>query len=274
MPPPVFIQDNLPHISKGGKALPNVISDVSESQTSPQLSGTAPNTKESKELNSFGSTDEFQTTETHEDSHIQHSLTTPSLVANESRVEEEAVETAIIESNSKENAESEADFINTRTFNGMTMNAVFPVPSSSLVITVWSGILKAANPNLESNPFGRSNYLFSELLDLTLPPVDSIPISSIYKVPNVSQNTSKDVANFQVDGVQAVSNESAKGVQIGVLQPSQLYAKVEQPQKVATNNSTNHNSSITALKQLFPGVNLNYGGAPGNVMATGMGNRL
>lgn len=279
MPPPVFIQDNQPHVNKVGKAIPNNNLEVTESQASLQPSSPALNTmtKETKETSGFGSNDEFQAL--NEDFDITHSLITPPLAANGDIVVgidcsmEEIAEAAMSESNLKDNTEyslSEADFIDTRTFNGMTMNAVFPVPSSSLVITVWSGILKAGNPNLKSNPFGRANCLFSELLDLTLPPVDSIAISSMYRMPNISQYSSKDISSFTVE---AMSNESTKGASNIAYQPSQVYAKLEQPNKL-TAASNNHNSSITALKQLFPGVNLNYGGVPGNVMTTGVGNRL
>lgn len=59
-------------------------------------------------------------------------------------------------------------------FNGLGKCAVFPVPVSSLAISVWSGILNSSSANLDVNPFGQLDLPISELLDLTLPPVDAV----------------------------------------------------------------------------------------------------
>ena len=52
--------------------------------------------------------------------------------------------------------------------------ALFPVPVSSLAISVWSGILSSSSSDLSVNPYGKLLLPISELLDLTLPPVDAI----------------------------------------------------------------------------------------------------
>jgi hypothetical protein len=59
-------------------------------------------------------------------------------------------------------------------FNGLGRCAVFPVPVSSLSISVWSAILKSSSSDLLVNPFGKLTLPLSELLDLTLPPVDAV----------------------------------------------------------------------------------------------------
>lgn len=59
-------------------------------------------------------------------------------------------------------------------FNGLSANAVFPVPSSSLHCSIWSNILKGTNDDLSVNPYGLLTTPISELLDLTLPPGDAL----------------------------------------------------------------------------------------------------
>jgi len=67
-----------------------------------------------------------------------------------------------------------------RNFNGVCSSAVFPVPVSSLSITVWSAILQPieGSSDLLINPYGHLMLPFSELLDLTIPPVDATGYSS------------------------------------------------------------------------------------------------
>jgi CCR4-NOT transcription complex subunit 4 len=56
-------------------------------------------------------------------------------------------------------------------YNGLGNCAVFPVPVSSLAVSVWNDILNASSTDLCVNPYGE--LPFSELLELTLPPVDA-----------------------------------------------------------------------------------------------------
>ena len=58
-------------------------------------------------------------------------------------------------------------------FNGIGKCAVFPVPISSLAISVWASILDSSSADLTVNPFGVIRLPISELLELTLPPVDA-----------------------------------------------------------------------------------------------------
>merc|ERR1711871_1522598 len=65
----------------------------------------------------------------------------------------------------------------TTSFNGIGKCAVFPVPLSSLNISVWSTIRDVSAPDLTINPFDMVNLTISDLLELTLPPVDASGMS-------------------------------------------------------------------------------------------------
>ena len=59
-------------------------------------------------------------------------------------------------------------------FNGLGSCAVFPVPVSSLAISIWNDILNESTADLTINPYSTLELTsFSELLELTLPPVDA-----------------------------------------------------------------------------------------------------
>lgn len=62
---------------------------------------------------------------------------------------------------------------NASSFNGLGRCAVFPVPITSLSISIWSGILSSSSSNLDVNPYGSLELPISELIDLTIPPVDA-----------------------------------------------------------------------------------------------------
>lgn len=65
----------------------------------------------------------------------------------------------------------------TASFNGIGKCAVFPVPVSSFNISVWSTIREVSSSDLTTNPFNLVSLSISELLELTLPPVDASGIS-------------------------------------------------------------------------------------------------
>lgn len=58
-------------------------------------------------------------------------------------------------------------------FNGISNSAVFPVPASSLSMSIWSNILGSSNSDLKVNPYALISIPISELFELTLPPVDA-----------------------------------------------------------------------------------------------------
>lgn len=108
-------------------------------------------------------------------------------------------------------------------FNGVTWNAVFPVPASSLTVSVWAAVGKGVDDNLSMNPFSRSSLTFSQLLDLTLPPVDA-------QLPP---------RNFTQVGVNRGNNMPNTSASL--------------PAPPAVNGT-----GFNALRQLLPTVNLSY----------------
>jgi hypothetical protein len=69
-------------------------------------------------------------------------------------------------------------------FNGLGKCAVFPVPTSSLTGSVWAAVLSSSSSDLDVDPFGKLILPISELLDLTLPPVDGVSLTPWPKAPS------------------------------------------------------------------------------------------
>lgn len=161
-------------------------------------------------------------------------------------------------------------------FNGLGRCAVFPVPTSSLVNSIWTSLLQSAAsyPDLSMNPYGLVTLSVSDLLEVTLPPVDAASLSSwprpqsyykigmspngvthappgqhIYRPPissNLTAPTAGDLHNRQpISGgpMMAPLGGTVKG---GLGQ----YDQNGGPSTVAT------------FKQIFPGVNMTFGGPP------------
>jgi len=60
-------------------------------------------------------------------------------------------------------------------YNGFGKCAVFPVPTSSYHLSIWHKIMHASSSDLGTNPYAAFSSLpVSDLLELTLPPVDAI----------------------------------------------------------------------------------------------------
>jgi len=61
-----------------------------------------------------------------------------------------------------------------RFYNGLDTNALFPVPISSFDMGIWSPLINTSYPgDFTVNPFARMPITVTELLYLTLPPVDA-----------------------------------------------------------------------------------------------------
>lgn len=123
-------------------------------------------------------------------------------------------------------------------FNGLSKNAVFPVPISSLAISVWSTVLKTSSTDLHMNPFSKLLLPFSDLLDLTLPPVDA----------------------SQGQWIGSVSTPEARFRSAG--QPA-MDSPLLGARPAVNPGPASNPASLSQLRQIFPGVNLSYGVAPG-----------
>lgn len=222
-------------------------------------------------------------------------------------------------------------------FNGLGRCAVFPVPASSLTnSSIWSTLLSAsaAYPDLSMNPYGLITLSISDLLEITLPPVDAGSLSawprppSYYKVGLGSsglthcppaQHIYRPPASGVVVSSSQFSGDAADGSASDRQQPinqgdrlqaskdpklvvrSDQFGNVtqgggfDQGQQFSSNNQMEfsdpygrsgsikqyagvndhqnnggsstqpqNTSSIASLKQMFPGVNMSFGGPPPN----------
>eukprot|EP01038_Epipyxis_sp_PR26KG_P009263 gene9263-12478_t len=185
------------------------------------------------------------------------------------------------------------------TFNGLSKSAVFPVPVSSLSISVWSAILSSStngNGDLNVNPFGHLYLPLSELLDLTLPPVDAVCLSPWPKPQAYYRQGLQSENNNQQGSVQQLHRTS---VDTSDKIESSLMNRVNQSNMVNNNNNNNNNmynqnqisnnnthnitlgntavannangipGGINTLRQLFPVVNV--GIAPNPELSSGNG---
>jgi hypothetical protein len=136
--------------------------------------------------------------------------------------------------------------VGSNTWNGVTWNAVFPVPRSSLNSPVWLAISRVSHSNLLVNPFGQFRLPVSDILDLTLPPVDGNtnspwPRPQSYYL-NLMDNV--DISNLQV------LEKSVVRASAGAIQ--------------APSSDVGSKPSINALRQIFPGVNMSYAAGSSN----------
>jgi hypothetical protein len=140
--------------------------------------------------------------------------------------------------------------------NGVSTCAVFPVPVSSFVVSVWGNILKGSSSNLMINPYKLLRVPFSELLDLTLPPVDAScltpwPKPLIYyseeSIPEISNDENISVSTKTTDSEIKTCLEKGAGVGVAMIAKESIV------------NQDKNLSSILALRQIFPTVNMNVG---------------
>jgi len=199
--------------------------------------------------------------------------------------------------------------INGGAYNGITVCAVFPVPASSLSWTVWAMVVNndsnssntstsknnTYSGDLSADPYDRLVLPFSDLLDLTLPPVDALGgFASVAAASNSNNKNDNKPTNAGLTA--SASTTTAAGVWP---RPPEYYRQGLQGQGKAvtrannnnniTNNtekrstsaattaappgnvttatsgttttSSNTSAGITALKQLFPGVKMSVSGA-------------
>lgn len=206
LPPPVFLQESTP-------VLPSKPSSVSRSQSSSLVSAANLSTEDKDAKGStFSTTSDISPGEKNISRAVSPTPSTQSMeqkTANAQRNDtnitnntDESLPIASIQAPSTESASpvvainssnavivsySEIS-VNPKAFNGVTWNAVFPVPASSLTVSVWAMVGKDGEGNLALNPFSKSALSFSELLDFTLPPVDSL-------IPRASPSTKQQIAS-------------------------------------------------------------------------------
>jgi hypothetical protein len=177
-------------------------------------------------------------------------------------------------------AESHNQQQNSSSFNGLGHCSVFPVPITSLSISIWSGILSSSSSNLDVNPYGSLELPISELIDLTIPPVDATclmpwpkPLSYYkqglgadgfthapvarhthkyqflteqYPPPENQQNRQQQFANYQQNNTQNGNEDQQRLQRI----PQQFPAVVSQT------STPNTNTNILALQSMFPSVKM------------------
>lgn len=69
------------------------------------------------------------------------------------------------------------NLVSSASFNGLGNCAVFPVPVSSLTVSIWSNLLKSTSDDLKINPYALIALPVTELFELTIPPVDAACMS-------------------------------------------------------------------------------------------------
>ena len=90
------------------------------------------------------------------------------------RVADAAAATSIVTTATKRTEAIQNPTNSLTSFNGITRCAVFPVPTSSFSVSIWSVIVSASSTDLKVDPYGKLLLPISEFLDLTIPPVDAI----------------------------------------------------------------------------------------------------
>jgi hypothetical protein len=172
-------------------------------------------------------------------------------------------------------------------FNGLGRCAVFPVPTSSLVNSIWTSLLQSAAsyPDLSMNPYGQLTLSVSDLLEVTLPPVDAASLTawprpqSYYKLgmtpggvthcppgqhtyhPPISSNSmppSASTGEGQGQGQQQQQQQQTGG------SDNISYSAVGKPgsSQHDANGNGQGSTTVESFKQIFPGVNMTFGGPP------------
>lgn len=192
--------------------------------------------------------------------------------------------------------------VSPNSFNGLGNCAVFPVPVSSLTVSIWSNLLKSTSDDLKINPYALIALPVTELFELTIPPVDAacmsvwpkplsyysqgVGVNGITHAP-AGQHTYYRSTGFQENTPESSSNASTQNSQLQQPQPQhpQQHQQQQRPnstssssparfytQQTTQNNTYTHSysgntptpqqPSISSLQQMFPTVNMNYGGGP------------
>lgn len=213
LPPPVFIQDIVP-----------IIQPKNSTSKAPVATGET------------GSVVELKCDDAHQSSDVVgkviNTISTPSTIsAVDNDLSEEKREEASMVVDSVKDYDGMVNGFENRSviFNGIATCAVFPVPISSFSCNIWELILTSSKDFPNRNPYESMGIPFSDLLDLTLPPVDATYPTSWSKIISQTQNHRETAVSESNSIVPSASSTLSK------------------------------TSSILALRQIFPGVNMNVG---------------
>lgn len=166
-------------------------------------------------------------------------------------------------------------------YNGFGKCVVFPVPSSSYHVSIWNKIMSTSSADLTLNPFsGITNIPITELLELTLPAVDSVaqlpmwpkPLSYYVHGPTVPLNGSSAMhgagPNMAPMPQQSALNAHMMTMGGGRLPPTAPPTNspaVNPGMKPMTSSAPSmgivppaNQTPISALQQVLPGVKLQY----------------
>lgn len=189
-------------------------------------------------------------------------------------------------------------------FNGLGNCAVFPVPISSLSVSIWRNLLQSGTgDDLKVNPYALITIPITELFELTIPPVDAACLSSWPKpVSHYSQGIgasgvthapvgqhkyhSASASSASYEASQAAHQHSHTDMNPEQLQQYHQQKAYQQQQQLRANQQFRESQqqqqqqyssqnqfqqqqqqqqpNMVALQQIFPGVNMSFGGQGGS----------
>jgi hypothetical protein len=321
LPPPVFVQD---------PALAARKASLSSQSGSPKLGGSASSDNIAGQEDASLSLDE-RGSEAQNDSKVSVSESKASRVADskagdsfESQEKKTAEDKSMVTSAAAQRSEEKAvtndnqskqtkkesttnqqsptsnplNLVSSASFNGIGNCAVFPVPVSSLTVSIWSNLLKSTSDDLKINPFALIALPVTELFELTIPPVDAACMSIwpkpmsyycqgvgangithapagqhvYYRSNGFQENTTPESSQTQPTAVATAqaqpSNPQLQQPQSQHLQPSSSTqrpssgsspARFYPPQQPSQSQQSQQSQPLATLQQMFPSVNMTYG---------------
>lgn len=324
LPPPVFVQDpafarKVNQSSQSPKLVASASSEniAGQEETSPSLISSEAESKESttsvqnKLLASESESKESAFAESKPK--LEPLATQENITSQEKETSEPSQPTPLPEEKSVSSDQSQVkkeispsqssptpfNLVSSSSFNGLGNCAVFPVPVSSLTVSIWSNLLKSTSDDLKINPYALIALPVTELFELTIPPVDAAcmsiwpkPISYYYQGVSVNGVTHAPAGQhvyYRSTGFQenppADSSQTTQ-TQSPQIQQSQQSSQPQPPTQRPSgssparfyppqpqgnsyshaaypgNNSNQAQPAIATLQQMFPSVNMAYGSKP------------
>lgn len=194
-----------------------------------------------------------------------------------------------------------SSLVSPSSFNGLGNCAVFPVPISSMSVSIWRNVLQSGTgDDLKVNPYAMISIPVTELFELTIPPVDAAcmpswpkPLSHYSQGIGANGVTHAPVGQHKYYSASSTasheSNHAGQQHSQNDMTPEQLQQyhqqKAYQQQQQQRANQQFRDSqqqqyaqhqfqhqqqqqqqqpNMAALQQIFPGVNMAFGGQGGN----------